>query len=115
MLGSFMKNKKTALLLSCLLIAFMAIANLIRLFWEIPLSMGHFQFPSWTGAIGFLAFGLLSCWSFKELYALDRLIKTLHQKKEAELPRPPLTSVEPTQNLEVEDLILDTPPELNKN
>jgi hypothetical protein len=59
-------SDKTALLLSTSFITFAAIANLVRLFWDIPLSIGSVILPGWTGALFFLGLGLLSAWSFRE-------------------------------------------------
>jgi uncharacterized membrane protein len=61
-----MKEKTPLIIISCL-IALVAIVNLARLLWNIPLCIGSFVLPGWTGAIAFLLFGLLAAWSFRAL------------------------------------------------
>ncbi|WP_075882692.1 hypothetical protein [Candidatus Protochlamydia sp. W-9] len=108
-----MKNKN-ALLVSCTLITFVAIGNLIRLFWDISLSIGPLELPGWTGAIGFLLFGILAAWSFQELYALNHLIKFLNQQRKQELLQLPELPIEHIQNPIIEDLPHNIQQESNK-
>jgi uncharacterized membrane protein len=63
-------SDKATLILITLLVTFAAIANLVRLFWNIPVSIGSFILPGWTGAFFFLVLGLLSAWSFRALGGL---------------------------------------------
>lgn len=56
-----------ALFLSTLLITCAAIANLVRLFWDIPFQIGSFSLPGWSGLLFFLGFGTLAIWAWKEL------------------------------------------------
>ena len=63
-------SDKAVLTLTTSLIALSAIANLVRLFWNIPISIGTFILPGWTGALFFIALGLLAAWSFRALGAL---------------------------------------------
>ncbi len=63
-------SDKTTLMVTTLWVTFTAIANLVRLFWNIPVSIGSLILPGWTGALFFLALGLLSAWSFRALAGL---------------------------------------------
>lgn len=64
-----MSDKATLTLMS-LFITLGAIANLVRLFWDISFSIGTLVLPGWTGAIFFIGLGLLSAWSFRAIYGL---------------------------------------------
>lgn len=81
-----MKEKTPLIILSCL-ITFAAIANLVRLLWNIPISIGTITLPGWTGSIFFLVLGLLAAWSFRALCFDSRVITVTHEKEEG--PRPP--------------------------
>lgn len=81
-----MKEKTPLVILVCL-ISFGALANLMRLFWDIPVTIGTFTLPGWTGAIFFLVLGLLAAWSFRALFSGYRASPSVHDK--AEEPRPP--------------------------
>lgn len=63
-------SDKATLMLTTLLVTFGAIANLVRLFWNISFSIGLIVFPGWTGAFFFLGLGLLSAWSFRAIAGL---------------------------------------------
>lgn len=63
-------SDKTTLMLMALFITCGAIANLVRLFWDISFTIGNLVFPGWTGAIFFIVLGLLSAWSFRAIYGL---------------------------------------------
>jgi hypothetical protein len=63
-------SNKTTLLLSSLFVVFVAIANLIRMLWDISLSIGPIYLPGWTGAIAYFLLGLLALWSFRSLTIL---------------------------------------------
>jgi hypothetical protein len=52
------------------LVAIAAMANLIRLFWNIPIYIGSFELPGWTGALFFAGLGFLAAWSFRSILAL---------------------------------------------
>lgn len=67
--GVHMTDKAT-LVLTTLFVTFAAVANLIRLLWDIPVSIGFFVLPGWTGAFFFLGLGLLATWSFRALGGL---------------------------------------------
>lgn len=64
-------SDKATLVLTSLLVTLAAIANLVRLFWNIPVSIGWFVLPGWSGALFFLILGLLSAWSFRALAGLS--------------------------------------------
>lgn len=64
-------SDKTVLFLTALFVAFSAVANLIRLLWDISICIGPLTFPGWTGGLGYLALGLLAAWSFRALAALS--------------------------------------------
>ena len=61
---------KTPFILISLLITIAAIGNLIRFLWNIPVTIGSVDLPGWTGAIIFVAFGLLAAWSFKAIWTI---------------------------------------------
>lgn len=81
-----MKEKTPLILIACL-ITFGAIANLVRLLWNIPVSIGTVTLPGWTGSIFFLVLGLLAAWSFRALCFGCRAAPATHEKEEE--PRPP--------------------------
>jgi hypothetical protein len=60
-------QEKLPLLLCVLLVTIGAIANFVRFLWDIPISLGTFVLPGWTGGILFIMLGLLSAWAFKAL------------------------------------------------
>ena len=60
-------SDKATLLLTTLCVTFGALANLVRLFWNIPVHIGTLTLPGWTGALFFVGFGLLAVWSFRAL------------------------------------------------
>lgn len=64
-------SSKAVLTLTTLFITIAAIANLARLFWNIPVCIGSIVLPGWTGAFLFLALGLLAAWSFRALKSLN--------------------------------------------
>ncbi len=110
-----MTSNKTALLTCASLLTCGAIANLARLFWNIPLSIGSLYLPGWTGAIAFVLLGLLAAWSFREIYAFDRLVNLLYRQKIPVSPPPSASAEEPSENREVEDSPLDTHPQSHKD
>lgn len=61
---------KATLILTTLFVTFAAIVNLVRLYWNIPISIGSFILPGWTGGFFFLGLALLSAWSFRALGGL---------------------------------------------
>ncbi len=61
---SIMTDKGTLILTSSL-VALIAIVNLGRLLWNIPIIIGSLTLPGWTGGILYLALGLLAAWSFR--------------------------------------------------
>lgn len=69
-------SDKATLFLTTLFVTFGAIANLVRLFWNIPVTIGSCFLPGWTGAIFFVGLGLLATWSFRALAALSSLPPT---------------------------------------
>lgn len=81
-----MKEKTPLIIVSCL-VAFIAIVNLVRLLWNIPICIGSFVLPGWTGAIAFLVFGLLAAWSFRALCSDSRASPSHPEKEEG--PTPP--------------------------
>lgn len=64
-------SDKATLLLTILLVTFAAIANLVRLLWNISISIGTVVLPGWTGGIFFIGLGLLAAWSFRALGGLS--------------------------------------------
>lgn len=110
-----MTPHKTALLTCAYLFTCGAIANLVRLFWNISLSLGSFSLPGWTGAIGFILLGLLGAWSFREIYAFDHLVNLLYQQKIPMSPLPSASTAEPFENREVQDLPHDTHPQSHED
>lgn len=60
-------SDKATLVLTTLFVTFAALANLVRLFWNIPISIGSLYLPGWTGALLYLALALLATWSFRAL------------------------------------------------
>ncbi len=80
-----MKEKAPLVVLTCL-ITFAAIANLVRLLWNIPISIGTFTLPGWTGSIFFIVLGLLSAWSFRALCFDYRASPAIHGKEEESPP-----------------------------
>lgn len=60
---------KTPLVLTTLLITIVAIANLIRFLWNIPIIVGSLVLPGWTGGVAFIILGLLAAWSIWSLRA----------------------------------------------
>lgn len=79
--------------------------NLIRFFWNIPIFIGTVCLPGWTGAIGFLALGALSIWSFRELYAFVSLSKIVARQHELVRQLPAETSLVKIESSS------DTPPD----
>lgn len=63
-------SPKFPLWLTSSLVAFVALANLFRFLWNIPVSVGSLILPGWTGGVAFIALGLLAAWSFRALSAL---------------------------------------------
>lgn len=63
-------SDRIPLLIAVLFIAAAAVGNLIRALWNIPVMIGSFLLPGWTGALIFIALGLLSAWAFKALLSL---------------------------------------------
>lgn len=61
---------KTTLIFLALFVTFAAMANLVRLFWNIPIYIGSLHLPGWTGALFYLGLALLATWSFRSLSAL---------------------------------------------
>lgn len=49
------------------LVMLMAVANLGRVLWNIPVTVGTWIFPGWTGALLFIGLGLIAAWSFRAL------------------------------------------------
>lgn len=92
-------KEKTPLILATFLITLMAIANLMRLLWNIPVTIGTFTLPGWTGSIFFLVLGLLSAWSFRSLCFDFRAIPSIREK-EAESLRPSALTVKQNENHE---------------
>lgn len=81
-----MKEKTPLIVIACL-VTFAAIANLVRLLWDIPISIGSFFLPGWTGAIGFVLFGLLGAWAFRGLCSGSQECSS-HLQKESTQPQP---------------------------
>jgi hypothetical protein len=63
-------SDRAILLLTILFVTYAAIANLVRLFWNITITIGTVVLPGWTGAIFFIGFGLMSAWSFRAFITL---------------------------------------------
>ena len=80
-----MKEKTPLFLLTCL-ITIGAIVNLIRLYWNIPVCIGSFTLPGWTGATAYLVLGLLAAWSFRALFSDSRAYSLPPEKEEEQLP-----------------------------
>lgn len=80
-------NEKTPLIILTFLITFVAIANLVRLLWNIPMIIGSFYLAGWTGAIAYVILGLLAAWSFRALCFVPRAFPSNPEKKEG--PPPP--------------------------
>lgn len=80
-------KEKTPLIILAFLVTFGAIANLVRLIWNIPLCIGTFVLPGWTGAIFFIVLGLLAAWSFRALCSETREPPANRERKEE--PPPP--------------------------
>jgi len=87
-------KERTPLVILTLLITFAAIANLVRLLWNIPMTIGTFIFPGWTGSIGYIVCALLAAWSFRALCLVPRAY-LLHPEKEEELPPPSASTGKP--------------------
>jgi hypothetical protein len=60
---------KTPLFILSLVVTLQAIANLVRFLWDIPVMIGSFPLPGWTGALFFVFLGLLAAWAFRALYS----------------------------------------------
>ena len=60
-------SDKAILTLTSLTISCGAIAHLIRFFLNIPLSIGTYTLPGWTGAIFYLGLSFLACYSFRAI------------------------------------------------
>lgn len=61
---------KTPLYIITILISLVALANLARFFWNIPITLGSLlTLPAWTGAVAFIVLGLLAAWAFQALYS----------------------------------------------
>lgn len=56
----------SAIYIAALLFAFMAIVHLGRIFCPFEVQIGSFNVPEWASYVGFLVFGLLSAYLFKE-------------------------------------------------
>lgn len=63
-------SDKATLTLTALFITFGALANLVRFFWNISVTIGSFVLPGWTGALFYIGLGLLAAWSFRAVGAL---------------------------------------------
>ena len=58
---------------------FAAIANLARVLWNVPVMIGSFTLPGWTGALFFLGFGVVAGWALRAFYIYsDRQIIIQH-------------------------------------
>lgn len=55
-----------AIYTAALIFAFMAIVHLGRIFCPFEVHIGSFSFPDWASYLGFVFFGLLSAFLFKE-------------------------------------------------
>lgn len=62
-------SDKATLFMTSSFVALGAIANLGRLLWDLPVCIGPFVLPGWTGAFFFIGLGLLAAWSFRSLAA----------------------------------------------
>jgi len=80
-------KERTPLVILTFLITFIAIANLVRLFWNIPIMIGTFVLPGWTGSIAYVACALLAAWSFRALCFVPR-VYPLNPEKAEVLPQP---------------------------
>ena len=80
-----MKDKAPLTILT-LLITVVAIANLVRFIWNIPIFIGALLLPGWTGAIAYLACALLAAWSFKALYLLPSVSPLIFEKEQKSHP-----------------------------
>lgn len=64
--------QKTPLYLITLLITLVAILNLGRFIFDIPITVdGIAVLAPWTGAVAFVVLGLLASWAFKSLWSSD--------------------------------------------
>lgn len=79
-------KEKTPLFLLTLLVTVGAIANLVRLYWNIPICIGSFILPGWTGAFAYLLLGLLAAWSFRALFFDSRVHSSPPEKEEEQHP-----------------------------
>ncbi len=79
-------NERTPLVILTLFVTFAAIANLVRLLWNIPIAIGTFVFPGWTGSIAYVALALLAAWSFRALCFVPRVSLSTLEKEEVVLP-----------------------------
>lgn len=102
-------TEKAALTTTCCLLIFGALANLFRFFWDISVCIGAICLPGWTGAFAFILLGLLSSWSFRELYAFAHLAALSHRQTKRVLLPPVASDVEPVESLRVEDSLHDKP------
>ncbi len=65
-----MSDKNTLRLMTSF-VTFAALANMVRFFWDIPVTIGRVFLPGWTGGIAYLVLGILAAWSFKAISALS--------------------------------------------
>ncbi len=64
--------KKAPLIVAGLIFSFIALANLARSIWEIPVSADQmFTLEPWTGVIAFFVMSLLAIWMFASLRSRD--------------------------------------------
>lgn len=64
-------SDKATLFLTILFVTLVAVANLVRLLWDIAIHVGPLTLPGWTGGVAFLGLGLLAMWAFRALASLS--------------------------------------------
>jgi|GEM_PF-5629868 len=79
-------KEETPLIILTLLVTFAAIANLVRLLWNIPILIGTFYLPGWTGSVAFIILGLLAAWSFRALFFVRQAFPSNPEKEEGSPP-----------------------------
>lgn len=66
--------KKAPLIVAGLIFSFVALANLARAIWEIPVTVNKiYTLEPWTGAVAFIIAGLLAIWMFSSLRCNEKL------------------------------------------
>jgi hypothetical protein len=57
---------KPAALVTCIFLALVAVAHLVRFLLGIPIVIGAIAIPAWLSALGFLGPGALVVWLWRE-------------------------------------------------